>query len=134
MTLPFLSVPTRFKRRILLRVMGTGIWSALFLALPASVLAQAVNPLQGRNAAVAGQVTVLPDASIKTPSTPTQNLSLPPALASSASSSVPAFSNFSQQPGDPAAPTQNMDLVFSTLCMVIESLIPVLGAPYNQLH
>jgi outer membrane protein len=111
MTLPFLSVPARFKRRILLRVMGTGIWSALFLAPTASVLAQAVNPIQGRNAAAAGQVTVLPDASIKTPSTPTQNLSLPPALASSASSSVPAFSNFSQQPGDPAAPTQNMDLV-----------------------
>jgi outer membrane protein len=111
MTLPFLSVPTRFKRHILLRVMGTGIWSVLFLALPASALAQAVNPLQGRNAAAAGQVTVLPDASIKTPSTPTQNLSLPPALASSASSSVPAFSNFSQKPGDPAAPTQNMDLV-----------------------
>ena len=98
MTLPFLSVPTRFKRRILLRVMGTGIWSALVLALPASVLAQAVNPLQGRNAAAAGQVTVLPDASIKTPSTPTQNLSLPPALTAPASSSVPAFSNFSQQP------------------------------------
>ena len=111
MTLPFLSVPARFKRRILLRVMGTGIWSALFLAPTASVLAQAVNPIQGRNAAAAGQVTVLPDASIKTPSTPTQNLSLPPALASSASSSVPAFSNFSQQPGDSAAPTQNMDLV-----------------------
>ena len=111
MTLPFLSVPARFKRRILLRVMGTGIWSALFLALPASVLAQAVNPLQGRNAAAAGLVTVLPDASIKTPSTPTQNLSLPPALTAPASSSVPAFSNFSQQPGNPAAPTQNMDLV-----------------------
>ena len=111
MTLPFYSVPADFKRRRLQRMMSTGIWSALVLALPASVLAQAVNPLQGRNAAAAGQVTVLPDASIKTPSTPTQNLSLPPALASSASSSVPAFSNFSQQPGDPAAPTQNMDLV-----------------------
>jgi outer membrane protein len=111
MTLPFLSVPTRFKRHILLRVMGAGIWSVLFLALPASALAQAVNPLQGRNAAAASQVTVLPDASIKTPSTPTQNLSLPPALTAPASSSVPAFSNFSQQPGNPAAPTQNMDLV-----------------------
>ena len=111
MTLPFYSVPTHFKRRYLQGVMNAGIWSTLFLALPASVLAQAVNPLQGRNAAAAGQVTVLPDASIKTPSTPTQNLSLPPALTSSASSSVPAFSNFSQQPGDPAAPTQNMDLV-----------------------
>jgi outer membrane protein len=111
MTLPFYSVPTHFKRRYLQGVMNAGIWSALFLALPASVLAQAVNPLQGRNAAAAGQVTVLPDASIKTPSTPTQNLSLPPALTASVSSSVPAFSNFSQQPGDPAAPTQNMDLV-----------------------
>ena len=111
MTLPFYSVPTHFKRRYLQGVMNAGIWSTLFLALPASVLAQAVNPLQGRNAAAAGQVTVLPDASIKTPSTPTQNLSLPPALTSSASSSVPAFSNFSQQPGDPATPTQNMDLV-----------------------
>jgi outer membrane protein len=111
MTLPFYSVPTHFKRRILLRVMGAGIWSALFLALPASILAQAVNPIQGRNAAAAGQVTVLPDASIKTPSTPTQNLSLPPALTAPASSGVPAFSNFSQRPADPAAPTQNMDLV-----------------------
>jgi outer membrane protein len=111
MTLPFLSVSAHFKRRILLRVMGAGIWSALFLALPASILAQAVNPIQGRNAAAAGQVTVLPDASVKTPSTPTQNLSLPPALTAPASSGVPAFSNFSQQPGDPAAPTQNMDLM-----------------------
>ena len=111
MTLPFFLLPARVKRSYLQGVMNAGIWSALFLALPANVLAQAVNPLQGRNAAVAGQVTVLPDASIKTPSTPTQNLSLPPALTSSASSSVPAFSNFSQQPGDPATPTQNMDLV-----------------------
>jgi outer membrane protein len=111
MTLPFLSVSAHFKRRILPRVMGAGIWSALFLVLPASILAQAVNPIQGRNAAAAGQVTVLPDASVKTPSTPTQNLSLPPALTAPASSGVPAFSNFSQQPGDPAAPTQNMDLM-----------------------
>ena len=110
MTLPFLSVPARFKRRILLRVMGTGIWSALFLALPASVLAQAVNPIQGRNAAAAGQVTVLPDASIKTPSTPTQNLSLPPALTAPASSSVPAFSNFSSPPAG-ANFGPNMDLM-----------------------
>ena len=110
MTLPFLSVPTRFKRRILLRAMGTGIWSALFLALPASVLAQAVNPIQGRNAAAAGQVTVLPDASIKTPSTPTQNLSLPPALTAPASSSVPAFSNFNSPPAG-ANFGPNMDLM-----------------------
>ena len=111
MTLPFYSVPTHFKRRYLQGVMSAGILGALALTIPASRLAQAVNPLQGRNAAAAGQVTVLPDASIKTPSTPTQNLSLPPALTASPSSSIPAFSNFSQQPGDPAAPTQNMDLV-----------------------
>jgi outer membrane protein len=111
MTLPFYSVPTHFKRRYLQGVMNAGIWSALALTIPASSLAQIINPAQDRNASTAGQVTVLPDASIKTPSTPPQNLSLPPALAASASSSVPAFSNFSQQPGDPAAPTQNMDLV-----------------------
>jgi len=111
MTLPFYSVPTHFKRRYLQGVMNAGIWGALALTIPASSLAQVVNPAQDRNASTAGQVTVLPDASIKTPSTPPQNLSLPPALTASASSSVPAFSNFSQQPGDPAAPTQNMDLV-----------------------
>jgi outer membrane protein len=111
MTLPFYSVPTHFKRRYLQGVMNAGIWSALALTIPASSLAQVINPAQDRNASTAGQVTVLPDASIKTPSTPPQNLSLPPALTASASSSVPAFSNFSQQPGDPAAPTQNMDLV-----------------------
>jgi outer membrane protein len=111
MTLPFYSVPTHFKRRYLQGVMNAGIWGALALTIPASSLAQVVNPAQDRNASTAGQVTVLPDASIKTPSTPPQNLSLPPALTASASSSVPAFSNFSQQPGDPTAPTQNMDLV-----------------------
>ena len=100
MTLPFFSAPAHLKRRILLRVMGAGIWSAIVLALPASVLAQAVNPMQGRNAAAAGQVTVLPDASTKTPSAAqgNQNLSLPPALTAPVSSGVPAFSNFSSPP------------------------------------
>jgi len=112
MTLPFFSVPAYFKRRILLRAMGTGIWSALVLALPTSAWAQAVNPLQGRNAAAAGQVTVLPDASTKTPGAAqgNQNLSLPPALTAPASGSVPAFSNFSSQPpGANFGP--NMDLM-----------------------
>jgi outer membrane protein len=92
--------------------MGAGIWSALVLALPASVLAQAVNPLQGRNAAAAGQVTVLPDASTKTPNTAqgNQNLSLPPALTAPASSGVPAFSNFSSPPAG-ANFGPNMDLM-----------------------
>jgi outer membrane protein len=110
MILPFYSVPTHFKRRYLQGVMNAGIWGALFLALPASVLAQAVNPIQGRNAAAAGQVTVLPDASAKTPSPGMQNLSLPPALTAPASSSVPAFSNFSSQPSGPNF-GPNMDLM-----------------------
>jgi outer membrane protein len=112
MTLPFLSVPTRCKRRILLRAMGAGIWSTLVLALPASVLAQAVNPMQGRNAAAAGQVIVLPDASSKMPSAvqASQNLSLPPALTAPASGSVPAFSNFSSPPAG-ANFGPNMDLM-----------------------
>ena len=112
MTLPFLSVSTRCKRRILLRAMGTGIWSALVLALPTSIWAQAVNPMQGRNAATAGQVIVLPDASSKIPSAVqgNQNLSLPPALTAPASSSVPAFSNFSSPPAG-ANFGPNMDLI-----------------------
>jgi outer membrane protein len=112
MTLPFLSVPARFKRQLLQRVLGTGIWSAIALALPASVWAQAVNPLQGRNAAAAGQVIVLPDASAKTPSMVqgNQNLSLPPALTAPASSGIPAFSNFSSPPAG-ANFGPNMDLM-----------------------
>ena len=112
MTLPFLSVPARFKRQLLQRLLGTGIWGALALALPTSVLAQAVNPLQGRNAAAAGQVIVLPDASAKTPGAVqgNQNLSLPPALTAPVSSSVPAFSNFSSPPAG-ANFGPNMDLM-----------------------
>ena len=110
MTLPFLSVPTRFKRRILLRVMGTGIWSALVLAAPASAWAQVIK--QSRSALTAGQVIVLPDTSAKTPSTVqgNQNLSLPPALTAPATSDVPAFSNFSSQAGG-ANFGPNMDLM-----------------------
>jgi outer membrane protein len=112
MTLPFLSVPARFKRQLLQRVLGTSIWGALVLALPASAWAQVVNPLQGRNAAAAGQVIVLPDASAKTPSMVqgNQNLSLPPALTAPVSSSVPAFSNFSSPPAG-ANFGPNMDLM-----------------------
>ncbi|MCM0028626.1 MAG: TolC family protein [Polynucleobacter sp.] len=111
MTLPFYSVPTQFKRRYLQGVMSAGILGALALTIPASSLAQAVNPLQGRNAAAAGQVTVLPDSSAKTPIPGTQNLSLPPALTAPASSSVPAFSNFSSNPRDAVNFGQNIDLM-----------------------
>jgi outer membrane protein len=112
MTLPFFSVPAHFKRLILPCAMGAGIWGALALTLPASVLAQAVNPIQGRNTAAAGQVIVLPDASTKTPGAVqgNQNLSLPPALTAPASGSVPAFSNFSSPPAGANFGT-NMDLM-----------------------
>jgi outer membrane protein len=113
MTLPFFSVPAQFKRRYLQGVMSAGISGALALTLPANSVAQAVNPMQGRNAAAAGQVTVLPDATGKMPSTAqgNQNLSLPPALTSPASSSVPAFSNFSINPRDAVNFGQNIDLM-----------------------
>ena len=110
MTLPFFSAPSDFKRRILLRVMGTGIWSALVLAVPASAWGQVIK--QSRSALTAGQVIVLPDTSAKTPSTVqgNQNLSLPPALTAPATSDVPAFSNFSSQAGG-ANFGPNMDLM-----------------------
>jgi outer membrane protein len=111
MTLPFFSVPAHFKRRYLLGVMSAGISGALALMLPASSLAQVPNPSQDRNAPAAGQVTVLPDASAKTPGSGTKNLSLPPALTSPASSSIPAFSNFSNNPRQAMGPGQTMDLM-----------------------
>jgi outer membrane protein len=113
MTLPFFSVPAHFKRCHLQDVMSAGIWGAVVLTIPASALAQAVNPAQDRNASAAGQVTVLPDASVKTPSATqsNQNLSLPPALTAPASSSVPAFSNFSSNPRDAVNFGQNIDLM-----------------------
>jgi outer membrane protein len=113
MTLPFFSVPAHFKRCYLQDVMSAGIWGAVVLTIPASALAQAVNPVQDRNASAAGQVTVLPDASVKTPSATqsNQNLSLPPALTAPASSSVPAFSNFSSNPRDAVNFGQNIDLM-----------------------
>jgi len=113
MTLPFFSVPAHFKRRYLQDVMSAGIWGALVLTIPASALAQAVNPAQDRNAPAAGQVTVLPDAAGKMPSTAqgNQNLSLPPALTAPASSSVPAFSNFSINPRDAVNFGKNIDLM-----------------------
>ena len=113
MTLPFFSVPAHLKRRSLERVMGAGIWGALVLSTPTLVLAQVVNPNQSRNAPTTGQVTVLPDASAKTPSAiqGNQNLSLPPALTSPSPSGVPAFSNFSSNPRDAVNFGANMDLM-----------------------
>jgi outer membrane protein len=93
--------------------MSAGIWGAIVLSIPASALAQAVNPVQDRNAPAAGQVTVLPDATGKMPSAAqgNQNLSLPPALTAPASSSVPAFSNFSINPRDAVNFGKNIDLM-----------------------
>jgi outer membrane protein len=68
MTLPFFSLPARFRRRPLQCPLSAGIWGAMaFLVIsstPTTSLAQAVNPSQNRNA----------------------------------SSGVPAFTNFSSQP------------------------------------
>jgi outer membrane protein len=111
MTLPFYSFPTHLKRHYPQGVMSAAILGALALAIPASSLAQAVNPAQDRNAPAAGHVTVMPDASAKTPGPETQNLSLPPALTTPASSSIPAFSNFSNNPRDAINFGQNMDLI-----------------------
>jgi outer membrane protein len=111
MTVPFFSVPAHFKRRLLLRVMGAGVWGAMVFALPASSLAQGVSSNQNRNAPTAGQVTVLPEATAKSPGGGAQNLSLPPALTAPASSGVPAFSNFSSNPRDAMNAGQNMDLL-----------------------
>jgi outer membrane protein len=80
-------------------------------AVATETLAQSVNAGQSRNASSTDQVTVLPDASSKTPNVVgIQNLSLPPALTAPASSSVPAFSNFSSQPAG-ANFGPNMDLL-----------------------
>lgn len=113
MTLPFFLLPTRVKRSYLQRVIGSSLLGAMAFAVATETLAQSVNAGQNRNASSTGQVTVLPDASSKTPNAVqgTQNLSLPPALTAPASSSVPAFSNFSSNPRDPANFGQNMDLM-----------------------
>jgi len=113
MTLPFFLLPTRVKRSYLQRVIGSSLLGAMAFAVPTETMAQSANAGQNRNASSTGQVTVLPDASTKTPNAAqgTQNLSLPPALTAPASSSVPAFSNFSSNPRDPANFGQNMDLM-----------------------
>jgi outer membrane protein len=111
MTLPFFSLPARFKRRPLQRILCTSVWGTLTLAVPAASVAQTLNQNQSRNAPLAGQVTVMPDAPTKNPNAVTQNLSLPPALTAPASGGVPAFSNFSSNPQDAMNAGQNMDLL-----------------------
>ena len=78
-----------------------------------SSLSQVINPAQDRNASAAGQLTVLPDASAKTPNAVqgNQNLFLPPALTAPGSSEVPAFSNFSSNLRDADNFGQNIDLM-----------------------
>jgi outer membrane protein len=106
LTLPFSLPPARLKRNYLAHAISLGLCAVGF-AIATETQAQAVNPIQSRNAPSAGQVTVLPDTPSNTTSPAqgnqstqgTQNLSLPPALTAPASSSVPAFSNFSTQPG-----------------------------------
>jgi outer membrane protein len=100
LTLPYSLPPARLKRSYLAHAISFGLCAVGF-AIASETQAQAVNPNQSRNAPSAGQVTVLPDTPSNTASAAQgiQNLSLPPALTAPASSSVPAFSNFSTQPG-----------------------------------
>ncbi len=111
MTLPFLSLHASFKRRPLQRALCVSVWGTMAFALPAASVAQTLGQNQSRNGPPAGQVTVMPDASAKSPNAGAQNLSLPPALTAPASSGVPAFSNFSSNPRDALGPGQTMDLL-----------------------
>ena len=113
MTLPFFLLPTRMRRSYLQRVIGSSLLGAMAFAVATETLAKSVNAGQNRNSSSTGQVTVLPDVTSKTPNAAqgNQNLSLPPALTAPASSSAPAFSNFSSSPRDPVNFGQNMDLM-----------------------
>lgn len=94
----------------------------LFPAAPAGAQMQGMpagtaNSVNLASSANAGQVTVTPELPARgsnpgAPATiPNSNLSLPPALTAPASSSVPAFSNFSNNPREALGPGQTMDLM-----------------------
>ena len=103
MALLFFSLPERFKTRSLQHVLTAGAWCAMTFTISTTSVAQALYQNQNPNTSTAGQVTVLPDVSAKTPSPVQgiQNLSLPPILSAQASTSIPGSSNFSSKPRDP---------------------------------
>ena len=77
----------------------------VLLCLQSPAHAQSLN--NTKTDAIASQVTVTPEASKSNAA----NLSSPPQLITPSSANVPAFSNFSNSPVNPANPTQNMDLL-----------------------
>jgi outer membrane protein len=77
----------------------------LILAVPAG----AQTPSARASSANTGQVTVIPDLPSKAVNS--NNLSLPPQFVAPASSNVPAFSNFSNNPREGLGPGQTMDLM-----------------------
>jgi outer membrane protein len=117
MTLLCFTVPSGFKPKNSPQLtLALGMLLGACLLLP-SVPAGAQNTGIGANSANAGQVTVTPELPTKgansaaNSATNANNLSLPPQLASPASSGVPAFSNFSNNPREALAPGQTMDLM-----------------------
>jgi outer membrane protein len=109
MTLPCFAVLSSFKPKNspqLTLALGIALGACLLIAtVPAG--AQTLGmPASGANI---GQVTVTPDLPSKAANT--NNLSLPPQLIAPASSSVPAFSNFSNNPREGLGPGQTMDLM-----------------------
>jgi outer membrane protein len=113
MTLPCIAVPAGFKPKNSSQLaLALGMILGAFLLTP-------TTPASAQTPSVAntGQVTVSPELPAKSTNSGANspanisNLSLPPALTAPASSSVPAFSNFSTNPRDSLSPGQTMDLM-----------------------
>ncbi|MDP3620345.1 MAG: TolC family protein [Polynucleobacter sp.] len=136
MTLPCFTAPTRFKPKnapqlaialgLMLGALGSISAMPALAQIPSISSNTSPNTSPGINTS-GGQVTVTPElptagnsaagsknaATNPTTSANTNapNLSLPPQLVAPASSSVPAFSNFSSNPRDALSPGQTMDLM-----------------------
>ena len=109
MTLPCFTAPSSFKPKNspqLTLGLGMALGACLLiLAVPAG----AQTPSARASSANTGQVTVIPDLPSKAVNS--NNLSLPPQFVAPASSNVPAFSNFSNNPREGLGPGQTMDLM-----------------------
>jgi outer membrane protein len=121
MTLPCIAVPAGFKPKHSPQLtLALGIILGAFLLIPIAPTS-AQTPSMPASTANPGQVTVTPELPAKSTNSGANsgansaanisNLSLPPALTTPASSSVPAFSNFSSNPRDAVNFGQNIDLM-----------------------
>jgi len=109
MTLPCFAAPSSFKPKNspqLTLALGIALGACLLITTVPAGAQTSGMPVSGANI---GQVTVTPDLPSKAANT--NNLSLPPQLIAPASSSVPAFSNFSNNPREGLGPGQTMDLM-----------------------